>query len=687
MLEIPKYNEIISQLLSLQNYQIDVVLEMIEAWDTIPFISRYRKEKTWNLDETQIRDIIDNNKRLTNLYEAKNQAINGINELWLMTDELLQNIINSLTLKEVEELYKPYKSKKKTKAMIALEKWFWVVAESLKKNTIQIPDELLSNYSKEEIIDGTIDIISREIQTNSDLRHLAIENFKKYWNLVSSKKTQKSLDKLNDKTKEEIHKFEIYFDFEVNLSRIKPYQILAINRWEKLEILNTKILNDDIIESKIKSKYKSYLKILSDFIPELQQAFLSWYEALFSSVSNEIISDLKEEAFLESIKVFQTNLKELLLTKPEYNKSILAIDPWFRSGCKICVIDNLWNPVKFDKIFLYDLPKRNTTIKNLISSYNPDVIIIWNGTGTIETQKLVWEIFDKEIYIVNESWASVYSVSKIAEEEFPGLDSLDRWTISLGRRYIDPLSELVKVPVWSIWVGMYQHDVSEKKLEEKLEDVVVDCVNEVGISVNSASIYLLNYISWIDKRQAKKIFTSRPYKSRKDLEKVLSPKAYEQSIWFLRIPDSKNKFDNTDIHPSQYELANYIIENNKTKLDDKMTSIYTDCTQYTVDFIIESYKNIWKEKRINSSHTKFEKIKNENIKVWDIIYWVVRNVLAFWAFIDIWLKNDWLVHISQISNTFISNPSDFLKVWEKVKVKITRIDEKTGKIQLTMKDI
>ncbi len=687
MIEIPNYYAIISELLNITESQVQTVLDMIEAWDTIPFISRYRKEKTWNLDENIIREIISNKTRLQNLYEAKLQAINWINELWLLTEELLENIKNTLTLREVEELYKPFKSKKKTKAIIAIEKWFQVVADSLKQNIISIPDDLLNLYSKEEIISWAIDIVAQEIQTNSHLRHFLIENLNKYWVLSSSIKTQKSLDKLNEKDKLEIPKFEIYFDFNTHISRIKPYQILAINRWESLEILNTKIQKDDIIFSKIRNKYRNYLKITKDFIEELSKAFDDWYESLFSSVSNEIISDLKEKAFLESIKVFQTNLKELLLTKPEYGKKVLAIDPWFKAWCKICVLDNLWNPLVFEKIFLHNEDKAKNTLKDLINKFSPDIVVIWNWTWTIETQKIILEIFEKEIYVVNESWASVYSVSKIAEEEFPDLDSLDRWTISLWRRYIDPISELVKVPVWSIWVGMYQHDVSQKLLEEKLQDVVVDCVNDVWVNVNTASIYLLNNISWIDKRLAKKIFSSRPYKNREELKKILSEKVYEQAIWFLRVPDSEEKLDNTDIHPEQYELAKYIIENNKTKIDNEMIKIYPDCNQDTIDFILESYKNIWLEKRTKSSHTKVEKINNWQAKVWDVIFWIVRNVLSFWAFVDIWTKNDWLVHISQISNTFISNTSDFLKVWEKVKVKITQIDEKTWKIQLTMKDI
>lgn len=688
MLIEPNYEELISKSLELKIFQVKNVLDLTREWATVPFIARYRKEFTWNLDENDIRSIIELQKKEENLYNAKVTAINWITEVWMMTDELMQNIINAKTLKEVEEIYKPFKSKKKTKAMIAIEKWFQVVADSIKNWEIFIPKNLLVEFSKDEIIEWSIEIIWAEISANSELRHYLIEQLNQYWVISSKKKSDKMLEKLNEKDKEQIPKFEIYFEFETRISRIKPYQTLALNRWENLWILLVKVEKDDIIFDKLHNKYSYQLNYRWAFSEELEIAFKIWYEALFSSVENEIRSDLSEIAEDDSIKVFQTNLKALLMTKPSFWSKILAVDPWYKAWCKLAVLDELGNPLEFQKMYLHNLDQAKFLLKELIKKYDLKVVVIWNWTATDEAQKLVLEIFSWEVYIVNESGASVYSVSKVAEEEFPKLDSLDRWTISIWRRFIDPLSELVKVPVWSIWVWMYQHDIPEKKLEEKLSYVVEDSVNEVWINVNTASIYLLNHISWIDKRQAKKIYENRPYTSRSELKKVLWEKAYEQAAWFLRIPESKEKLDNTDIHPEQYKLAYYIIETWSKKVDEEMKKLYPSVNNDTIDFIITSYQNIWLEKRVNVSHSKAEKEKSVNdIKVWDTVNWTVRNVVAFGAFVDIWLKNDWLVHISQMVDRFISDPNEIVKVGDKIKVKITWIDEKTGKVQLSMKEV
>lgn len=300
------------------------------------------------------------------------------------------------------------------------------------------------------------------------------------------------------------------------------------------------------------------------------------------------------------------------MSRPEYGKMILAIDPGYRAGCKICIIDALGNPILFDKIFLHEEERAKSQLMNIFKKYTIDTVVIGNGTGCDETSAIIAELYSGEVIIVNESGASVYSASPIAQEEFPDLDSLDRGTVSIGRRYIDPLSELVKVPVGSIGVGMYQHDIAEKKLTEKLGYVVEDVVNEVGISVNNASIYVLGHISGIDKREAKKIYNHRPYKSRVALQKVLSENAYKLAIGFLRVPESKELLDNTDIHPDQYPLARYIIENNVTRENyishkTALIGLYEDANQNTLDFIRESYENLGIEKRVLSTHTKARK--------------------------------------------------------------------------------
>jgi len=693
VLDEPNYIEIIASELSFNNSQVQIVLELIAEWATVPFIARYRKEKTWNLDEDNIRAIVDLQKKQENLAKAKQTAVNGIEALGKMTPELMENILKAKTLKEVEEIYKPYKSKKKTKAMIAIEKGFQIVADEIKKNReYEIPSDLLEKYSKEEIIEGSIHIIAAEVSANSDLRADLIDTLQKYDSIISKIKTPKALEKLNDKDKAQIPKFDIYADFSLRISWLKPYQILALNRGENLWILNVKIDKTDKTIEWIKFHYAKILGVRIPFIEELETAFKEGYEALFTSVENELRSMLSEVWEDDAIETFKQNLANLLMTKPEYGKKILAIDPGYAAGCKMAVLDELWSPLVFDKIFLHKALEAKTKLKSLIEKQKPGVIVVWNGTWVNETIELLQSLTDIDIYIVNESGASVYSASKTAQEEFPELDSLDRGTVSIGRRYIDPLSELVKVPVWSIGVGMYQHDMPEKKLEEKLGNVVEDVVNDIGINVNAASSYVLNYISGIDKRAAKKIYENRPYKSRADLKKQLSAKVYEQAAWFLRVPDSSEKFDNTDIHPEQYELAKYIIDNDIKSWDftankETLVKIYPDVNVDTVNFIIDSYNNIWEEKRVNSTHKKATKQAEVKVGVWDVVDGVIRNVVAFWAFVDIGMKNDGLVHISQISNSFVKDPKEVVEVGQNVKVKVTAIDEKTGKIQLSMKDL
>ena len=693
VLELPNYIEIISKWLNFKKFQVETVLELVWEWATVPFIARYRKERTWNLDEDNIRGIIEFRDKTEKLHKAKQTAVNWIESMWKMTDELMNNILKAKTLKEVEEIYKPYKSKKKTKAMIAIEKWFQVVADMIKKNReFEIPKELLEKYSEEEILEWCVYIIAAEISSNADLRADLLETLQKYWNIISKIKTEKALEKLNEKDKAQISKFNIYAEFVGRISYLKPYQILALNRWEDLKILTVKIEKTDKTYEWLAFHYARLLKIRVPFIDILEKAFKEWYDTLFKSVETElrwILSEIWED---DAIETFKQNLANLLMTKPEYGKKILAIDPWYKAWCKMAILDELANPLSFDKIFLHQKDSSLTKLKNILEKEKPSVIVVWNGTWVNETIELIQSISDIDTYIVNESWASVYSASKTAKEEFPDLDSLDRWTVSIGRRYIDPLSELVKVPVWSIWVGMYQHDMPEKKLEEKLGNVVEDVVNEIWINVNTSSSYVLNHISGIDKRAAKKIYNHRPYKSRKDLAKQLSDKVYEQAVWFLRVPESKEKLDNTDIHPDQYELAKYILENN-ISLDnfaenkEVLVKLYPDVASSTVEFILDAYENLWLEKRVNSSHKKVTKKWNIEIKEWDIVDWVVRNVVAFWAFVDIGMKNDGLVHISQIADKFVSDPKEFVEVGQSVKVKVTGIDEKTGKIQLSMKNI
>lgn len=699
MLKEPMYKETVAQELRLGITQVSVVLELIAEGATVPFIARYKKEKTGNLDEDQIRAIIDTQKKQENLFSAKQTAINGITELGKMTDEIMANILAAITLKQVEEIYKPYKSKKKTKAMVAIEKGFQVVADLIKQNITQWNlvksdefQQLVAEYSEEEILEWSHFIVAAEVSSNSVLREDLIETLQKYGKIVSKIKTKKALEKLNEKDTKQISKFDIYADFSCPIFKLKPYQILAINRWENLGIVSAKIEKTNKTYEGLLYHYSRLLELSSTLSGILETAFTEWYTTLFKSVETEIRGILSELWEDDAIAAFQSNLEKLLMTKPEYGKSILTIDPGFASGCKIAVLDALGNPLEFNKIFLFSKDKAKAFLKSWITKYKIEVVIIGNGTGCNESVDLTQEIFDGEIFIVNESGASVYSASKIAKEEFPDLDSLDRGTVSIGRRFIDPLSELVKVPVESIGVGMYQHDMPIKKLEEKLGYVVEDVVNQIGINVNTASSYVLNHISGIDKRSAKKIYNHRPYKSRAHLKKQLSDKVFELAIGFLRVPESPEPLDNTDIHPEQYELAKYIIENNITVASfelnkAKLQELFADATAGTVEFILESHANIGHDPRVNSSHQKAgQKLDIKTIKQGGTFDGVVRNVVAFGAFVDIGLKNDGLVHISQLVNRYISDPKEVVEVGQKIRVKLMSIDEKTGKIQLSMKE-
>lgn len=692
----PNYVQQLSDDLQLKSYQIETVLSLVEEWATVPFIARYRKERTWNLNENQIREILSLRVKIENLYESKKTAINWITEQEKMTPELMENILKAQTQKEVEDIYKPYKSKRKTKAMIAIENGFQVIADELKKNLDLSSDcalfeDFLKNFTFEEIIDWACEIISSEISANSDLRADLKNTLQKYGNISSAYKTEKSLEKLNEKDTKQIPKFKIYNDFTKEISKIKAYQTLALNRGENLGILNVKIEKTEQTYEWISYNYARFLQISTPFSSQLEIWFRKWYDALFASVENEIRSDLSELAQDDAIFTFQTNLNNLLMTKPEYGNKILAIDPWYAAGCKIAVLNELGQPLKFDKIFLHRLEQAENILQELIKNFDIDVIVVWNWTWCDEMIAVLEKFKFPNIFIVNESWASVYSASKVAEEEFPDLDSLDRWTISIARRYIDPLSELVKVPVESIWVGMYQHDVPVKKLEEKLGYVVEDVVNNVWISVNTASSYVLTHISWIDKRLAKKIFKNRPYSCREELAWYMSQTQYEQAIWFLRIPESSEKLDNTDIHPQQYALAKYILENNITpgmfeKQKIKLRELYQDSEKDTIEFILKSIEQAGKEKRNLSTHKKVSNFnKNASLQEWDVIDGIVKNVVAFGAFVDIGTKNDWLVHISEIANEFVKDPKDFLEVGQSVKVKILNIDEQTQKLQLSIK--
>lgn len=689
LLDPPVYITEISQTLELAPYQVEAVLVLTDEWSTVPFIARYRQERTGWLDEKQIRAIIEERTTLENLYRARLTALTGIDEQGKLTPEIRANIIHARTQKEVEDIYAPYRLKRKTKAMIAIEKGYQVVADMIRLGrAYEIPSILLETATREEIIEWAISIVAAEIAQDAEIRDTERRYFLQRGLMSSHHRSERMLAKLNDKVRSEIKKFDLYKDSSLSIARIKPYQMLALNRWGSLGILTVGLDRDEDSLDLIRRRFGTRITL-----PELETAIKDGYEALHGSLENEIRATLTSIAEDASIEVFQSNLTSLLMTRPEYGRVIIGIDPGYRTGSKIVILDTLGNPVTFSKVYLDRADEAKKIIKTLMDTHHPEVIVVGNGTASDETVALLQSVVTVPIFIVNESGASVYSASDLASEEFPDLDATDRGTISIARRYIDPLSELVKVPVGSIGVGMYQHDITAKRLEEKLGYTVEDVVNQVGINVNTASVSVLQYISGLDKRSAKKIYNHRPYASRSALSRVLSAKGYEQAAGFLRVPESECPYDDTNIHPEQYALADRIISegimsSDYDRYEDELRGLYSDVTRETIAQIRSAYEARGRDPRIYSGHTEARvKKETDTVKEWDILMGIVRNVVAFGAFVDVGLKHDGLIHVSEIADTYVKNPLDYLQVGQKVSVRITRIDPESGKIQLSRKGL
>lgn len=655
---------LISNKLNIKSWQVKSVIELVKDDNTVHFIARYRKEKTGDIDENLIREIIEENNIYEKLVKAKEIAIKNIEEQGKLTPELQKKITDSKTLLEVEDLYAPYKRIKKTKADIAIEKGFMPIAKQIKyQEQINIPKYLIEKYSNQEIIGGAKDIVSQEIADDANLKNLVRQQYLNYGIISSKIKT-----KIEEKALNELHKFQVYKEFSSSTQKIKSYQTLALNRGEDLGILNITLEKDEVFYDKFEQRIvrESYNK------EPLIECVKSGYKKIFLSIEKEVRNVLTQSANIDAIKSFQDNLKNLLMLKPHYGERVFAIDPGYRTGCKVCLLDENGIPVKFDKFYLEKVGEAKQIISKFIKEC--DVVVIGNGTGTNEAQELIGE-YEVPVIVVNESGASVYSTSQVGGEEFPNLDATERGTVSIGRRYLDSLSELVKIPVESIGVGMYQHDMNEKELIKKLGETVEDVVNLVGININSASPYLLSYVSGLTKLTAKKIYANRPYKTRAELEKILSKKAYQQCVGFLRVIDGINEFDNTSIHPEQYEIAKRILKNDTT-----------DIPVETVNEIKKSFENAGKELRLFEGTLKQnKKITLDDLKVGDKVNGIIRNVAQFGAFVDIGLKNDGLIHISELADKFVKDPTEIVKVGQEVSVKVISLDKEKGKINLSLK--
>ena len=708
-------NEIAKEL-NVKINQVETVLKLLEEGNTIPFIARYRKEATGALDEEQIRSIDEVYQYQVNLAKRKEDVIRLIDEKGLLTDELKDEIMKASKLVEVEDLYRPYKEKKKTKATEAIKNGL----EPLAKEIMAFPvngslDDMAKKYLNENVktiedaIQGAKYIIAEWISDNAKYRKTIRDNTYNF-GVIKSKIKKNAVD--------ENKVYDMYYDYEEKIKYIKPHRILALNRGESEDVLTVNIEYDKdrvlgYLEKKIIKNENSFV------VNEVKDAIEDSYKRLIEpSIEREIRSDLTVIGEDAAIKNFANNLEALLLTPPMKEKTVLAFDPGYVNGCKLAVIDKTGRYL--DSIVVKPFLKGSNQeklieqsmliVKNLIEKYKVDIVAIGNGTASRESERFMADMIKKynlntKYVIVSEAGASIYSASKIAIEEFPDLAVEKRSAVSIGRRLQDPLAELVKIPPEGIGVGLYQHDVPEKKLSDNLDFVVSKTVNSVGVNVNTASPSLLKYVSGITKRYIDKIIeyrnTKGRFNSRKEIEKLLSDKAYEQAVGFLRIPDGDNILDATGIHPESYNVAisllkelNMSLKDVGTKeLADKLNSINlveykeklgTDI--YTLEDVIKSLVAPNRDPRDEMPQPllKSDVLELEDLKVGMKLQGTVRNVVDFGAFIDIGLHEDGLVHISKITNKYIKHPSEVLSVGDIVDCYVDEIKMDKKKVSLSL---
>ena len=701
----------ISNDLKVNTLKVEATLKLLSEGNTIPFIARYRKEVTGNLDEEQIRKISDVYEYQTNLLKRKEDIIRLIDEKGLLTEELKNNILKCTKLVEVEDIYRPFKEKKKTKATEAIKNGLEPLAKIIMSFPKQITgiDKFLNDNvkTKEDAITGAKYIIAEWISDNAFYRKWIRNYMYNNGNIVS---------KLKKNATDEEKTYDMYYDYSENIKYIKPHRVLALNRGEKEGVLGVSIdnNNDEVInylKSKlIKDESSESKEIVIDAIND------SYKRLIFPSIEREIRSDLTEVASEKSIEVFMDNLEHLLLTPPMKDKMVLGLDPAYRTGCKLAVVDYTGKFIEKSVIYPHE-PRceyegSKKKVLDLIYKYNIDIIAIGNGTASRESEAFIADVIKSskrkvEYIIVSEAGASVYSASKLAIEEFPNLHVEERSAISIARRLQDPLSELVKVDSKSIGVGLYQHDVQEKRLNESLDFVVSKAVNSVGVNINTASASLLKYVSGLNKKVIDKIIDYRntfgKIKSREELKKkkVLTDKVYEQSIGFMRVVDGTNPLDKTSIHTESYEVTLKLLEKlgldvsliGTEKMKERLKNIdiskYTkelNVDKYTLEDIIKSLTNPLRDPRDDMPKPilKSDVLKLEDLKVGMKLQGTVRNVVDFGAFIDIGLKNDGLVHISKITNSYIKHPSEVLSVGDIVDCYVDEIHMDKKKVSLSL---
>ncbi|MEH2337147.1 Tex family protein [Nostoc sp.] len=717
MLNIP---QLLATEINLKPHQVQNALELLAEGATIPFIARYRKERTDEMNEVQLRELADRYTYLTELEERKSVILSAIAQQGKLTDELKAKISSCLQKTELEDLYLPYRPKRRTRATIAREKGLELLAEFIKslnvKNaaTASLEEEAAKYISEskgvktaEEALKGAADILAEEVAEKAELRAY-IRNYLLEEGVFVSR--------IKDDYPEGTTKFEMYRNYQIRVKNIAPHNMLALCRGETEKILSFEIaFDEDTVLYYLESKeIKTKVRTIRDFYQAmLKDAFNRLMKV---SLMGEVISEKKVYADIESIKTFETNLRELLLSAPAGMKPTLAIDPGFRTGCKVAVLDQTGKFLEYQAVFPHQAAEQRLkaaqTVKNLIEKYKIALIAIGNGTASRETEEFVTQVLQtidrKPVKVmVNESGASIYSASTVALEEFPDLDITVRGAISIGRRLQDPLAELVKIDPKSIGVGQYQHDVDQKLLKKKLDDTIESCVNYVGVDLNTASKELLTSVSGITATVANNIVAQRnqhgAFKNRRQLLKVpkLGPKAFEQAAGFLRIRGGDNPLDNTAVHPESYSVVEAIASdlnvplNQVTQIAEKLKK--TNLKKYVTDSvgeptlrdILSELEKPGRDPRAEFEYATFrEGIKEiRDLKVGMELEGIITNVANFGAFVDIGVHQDGLVHISQLADRFVDDPNKVVKVGQVVKVQVLEINEKLKRISLSMKTV
>jgi protein Tex len=717
MLNIP---QLLATEINLKPHQVQNALELLAEGATIPFIARYRKERTDEMNEVQLRELSDRYTYLTELEERKSAILSAIAQQGKLTDELKAKISSCLQKTELEDLYLPYRPKRRTRTTIAREKGLEPLAEFIKslnlKNaaTASLEEEAAKYISEttgvktaEEALKGAADILAEEVAEKAELRSYIRDYLLEEGVFIS---------RIKDDYPEGTTKFEMYRNYQIRVKNIAPHNMLALCRGETEKILSFEIaFDEDTVLYYLESEeIKTKVRPIRDFYQAmLKDAFNRLMKV---SLMGEVISENKIYADIESIKTFETNLRELLLSAPAGMKPTLAIDPGFRTGCKVAVLDQTGKFLEYQAVFPHQAAEQRAkaaqTVKNLIEKYKIELIAIGNGTASRETEEFVTQVLQtierKPVKVmVNESGASIYSASPVALEEFPDLDITVRGAISIGRRLQDPLAELVKIDPKSIGVGQYQHDVDQKLLKKKLDDTVESCVNYVGVDLNTASKELLTSVSGITATVANNIVAYRnqngAFKNRRQLLKVpkLGPKAFEQAAGFLRIRGGDNPLDNTAVHPESYSVVEAIASdlnvplNQVTQIAEKLKK--TNLKKYVTDSvgeptlrdILSELEKPGRDPRAEFKYATFrEGIKEiRDLKVGMELEGIVTNVANFGAFVDIGVHQDGLVHISQLTDRFVDDPNKVVKVGQVVKVQVLEINEKLKRISLSMKTV